>query len=215
MKLHWSPRSPFVRKVMVVLHETGLVSDVALMRNPVSMDRPNDRVMEDNPLGKIPTLVLADGRVLFDSRVICEYLDGLHDGPRLFPVEEAARIRALVRQALADGLLDTVVLWRVWHGERDRDPFDPTDPVQAAFARKVTAGLDSLEDQVSSAGADTADIGDVAVACALSYLDFRWAVLGWRTGRDRLAEWHRGFEARPSMVATRIADDQPALDGRR
>jgi glutathione S-transferase len=215
MKLHWSPRSPFVRKVMVVLHETGLVGDVALMRNPVAMDRPNARVMEDNPLGQIPTLVLADGRALFDSRVICEYLDGLHDGPRLFPADEPARSRTLVRQALADGLLDIVVLWRAWHTERGRDPFDASDPVQAAFAAKVAAALDRLADEVDPEGPATPDIGDIAVACTLSYLDFRWAALDWRAGRDRLADWHSRFEVRPAMVATRIVDDQPAPDGRR
>jgi glutathione S-transferase len=212
IKLHWSPRSPFVRKVMVVLHETGLVGSVELMRNPVAMDRPNTRVLADNPLGKIPTLVLADGSALFDSRVICEFLDGLHDGPRLFPARQPERSRALVRQALADGLLDIVVLWRNWHTERGRDPFDPSDAVQAGFAVKVEATLNRLEEATPEIGS-MPDIGDIAVACALSYLDFRWGVLSWRNRRERLAAWHDAFASRPSMMATHIVDDQPATQG--
>lgn len=207
MKLHWSPRSPFVRKVMIALHETGLPDRVELVRNPVAIDRPNAAVMADNPLGKIPTLVLADGTALYDSRVICEYLDGFHDGPNLFPPAGPARIAALRRQALADGLLDVLLPWRYWHARQGLDPLDDGDPYQRACALKAVAALDRLELEATDAVPDTLDIGDIAIGCLLSYLDFRWPVLSWREGRDRLAAWHRAFEARPSVLATRIVDD--------
>ena len=95
MKLLWSSRSPFVRKVMVAAHEVGVAGRLATERVVVAADKPNPGVMALNPLNKIPTLVLDDGAVLFDSRVIAEYLDTLHDGPKLFPAEPAARWRAL------------------------------------------------------------------------------------------------------------------------
>ena len=100
MKLLWSSRSPFVRKVMVAAHEVGLADRVRTERVVVAANKPNADVMALNPLNKIPTLVLDDGTVLYDSRVICEYLDTLHDGPKLFPPDKTARWPALRRQAL-------------------------------------------------------------------------------------------------------------------
>src|SRR5580658_9517781 len=95
MKLHWSPRSPFVRKVMIVAHERGVADRIALVRTVVEMTEPHAELMRDNPLSKIPTLVLDDGTVLFDSAVICEYLDALDGTPRLFPRGAKARLTAL------------------------------------------------------------------------------------------------------------------------
>lgn len=213
MKLHWSPRSPFVRKVMIALHETGLLDRVELVRNPVAIDRPSAAVMADNPLGKIPTLVLADGSALYDSRVICEYLDGLHDGTPLFPPAGPARIAALTRQALADGLLDILLPWRYWHARNGLDPLDESDAYQRACLSKTRAALGRLEGEASDALPATLDIGDIAIGCALSYLDFRWPVLSWRQRRDRLAAWHRAFEARASVLATRIVDDAAPAGG--
>src|SRR6185436_12208949 len=112
LKLHWSPRSPFVRKVMIFAHETGQAEAFERVRSVVAMRKPNAEVMRDNPLGKLPTLVLDDGRALFDSAVICEYLDGLHAGTPLFPASGRPRWEALRWQALGDGLLDLLVLWR-------------------------------------------------------------------------------------------------------
>ena len=87
MKLHWSPRSPFVRKVMIAAHEAGVAARIDCVRSVAASTRPHPELMRDNPLSKIPTLVCDDGVVLYDSRVICEYLDTLHDGPKLFPAE--------------------------------------------------------------------------------------------------------------------------------
>src|SRR5215467_13809095 len=105
MKLHWSPRSPFVRKVMIVAHELGLADRIDCVRTVVATARPHLPLMEENPLSKIPTLVLDDGTVLYDSRVICEYLDGLHHARRLVPQDFSERRTALRRQALGDGFL--------------------------------------------------------------------------------------------------------------
>ncbi|MEC9342793.1 MAG: glutathione S-transferase N-terminal domain-containing protein, partial [Pseudomonadota bacterium] len=113
MKLHWSPRSPFVRKVMIVLHETGQAGMVECVRTVVAYAAiPGNEILDDNPLGKVPALVLDDGMVLFDSRVICEFLDGLHDGPKLLPASGIDRLQHLRWQALGDGMTDILILWR-------------------------------------------------------------------------------------------------------
>jgi len=111
MKLHWSPRSPYVRKVMIVAHELGLTDRIETMRTVVGGTTPHVALMRENPLGKIPTLVLEDGSVLYDSPVICEYLDTLHDAPKLFP-SWPERLLALRRLALGDGMLDIASLGR-------------------------------------------------------------------------------------------------------
>ena len=117
MKLHWSPRSPFVRKVMIVAHELGLTDRITCVRTVVATTRPHAALMEDNPLSKIPTLVLDDGTVLYNSPVICEYLDSLHAGRKLVPADGKERMTALRRQALGDGFLDFLLLLR---NERER-----------------------------------------------------------------------------------------------
>src|SRR3990167_7360243 len=117
MKLHWSPKSPYVRKVMASAMVLGLDGRIERMRSVAAMLKPNQQLMQDNPLSKIPTLVLADGTVLFDSAVICEYLDELAGGGLLFPRESTARWQALRWQAFGDGLLDALILWR---NERER-----------------------------------------------------------------------------------------------
>jgi len=207
MKLHWSPRSPFVRKVMIVLHETGQIGGVQYVRNPVAMSEPNATVMADNPLGKIPTLVLDNGEVLFDSHVISEYFDRRHSGAKLFPAEQEAYFRALTWQALGDGLLENLLLWRNWATERGLDPLAGADAYTRAFALKTGTTLDRLESVASELDAAPFNIGHVTIGTMLSYLDFRWPKLEWRTGRTRLAGWHERFERRPSVMATGITND--------
>jgi len=202
MKLHWSPRSPFVRKVMVAAHEMGLVGRITCVRSVAAATRPHAELMKDNPLSKIPTMVLDDGTRLFDSRVICEYLDTLHDGPKLFPAERKARFLALRRQALGDGMLDLLVLWR---GENDRA--QPSQAHLASFAARRAACLAALEQEAEALHAGPFTIGHVALGCALSYLDFRFANDPWRGGHPRLAAWHATFCARPSARATEAVDD--------
>ena len=204
MMLHWSPRSPFVRKVMIAAHELGLAGRLKLRRTVVEMARPNPELMPDNPLSRIPTLVLDNGTVLYDSVVICEFLDTLHDGPKLFPSESPARWTALRRHALGDGMLEVMILWR---NERERPEAARSERHMAAFQTKVDKALDLLERETDDLASITLDIGDIAIASALSYLDFRFADHDWRTPRPRLAAWYAAISARPSMRATEPRQD--------
>ena len=199
MKLHWSPRSPFVRKVMVTAHELGLADRFTLVRTLAIMSKPNLDLLPENPLSRIPTLVFGDGSVLYDSVVICEYFDSLHDGPKLFPPEGAARWRALRRHALSDGMLEILVLWR---NERERPDGARSQPHIDAFQHKINAALDRLENEIDDIAATPMNISHITIAIALSYMDFRFADDDWRPGRPRLTAWHKTFDARPSMRAT-------------
>jgi glutathione S-transferase len=202
MKLHWSPRSPFVRKVMIVAHERGLVDRITCVRTVAATSKPHPELMKDNPLSKIPTLVLDDGTVLYDSPVICEYLDGLDGAPELFPRAGEARLTALRWQALGDGFLDMMVLAR---DERMRA--SPSDQHIASTAVRKAAVLDSLEREAEALTRTPFSIGHVAIGCALSYLDFRFGDEDWRKDRPHIANWHAAFSARPSVRATLPVDD--------
>jgi glutathione S-transferase len=197
MKLHWSPRSPYVRKVMICAKEKGVEKQIECVRSAVAMKNPNRELMRTNPLGKIPTLVLDDGRVIFDSIVICEYLDSLSDGPPLFPPSGARRWEALRWHALADGLLDVCILWR---NERDREP--PLESLLEGFEAKVWAALALIERETAALDAAPFGIGHVTFGCALGYLDFRFADLGWRKNHSNLAVWFAMFSERPSAKET-------------
>ena len=205
MKLHWSPRSLFVRKVMIVAHERGIVSRITCIRTVAATSKPHAELMKDNPLSKIPTLVLDDGTVIYDSPVICEYFDSLgelEDAPKLFPADPRARLLALRRQALGDGFLDLLVLLR---DERMRA--QPSAAHLASAAVRKRAILDSLEQEATELAAAPFRIGHVAIGCALSYLDFRYADEGWRQTHPRLAAWHTTFAVRPSVLSTEPVDD--------
>src|SRR5579863_8534201 len=145
MKLHWSPRSPFVRKVMIVAHERGLAGRITCLRTVAAMTKPHVELMKDNPLSKIPTLVLDDGTVLYDSPVICEYLDALDGTPKLLPREPKARMTALRRQALGDGFLDMMVALR-----NERERAQPSEIHIASTAARKVAVLNSLEREAES-----------------------------------------------------------------
>ena len=205
MKLFWSSRSPFVRKVMLVAHETGTDDRIECVRTLVAPTKPNSEVMAANPLNKLPTLLLDDGRALYDSRVIAEYLDSLHSRPRLFPSDPGARFEALRLQALADGVLDFLL---VGLSERVRPPEQQSPDLLAALAVKFTAAFDQLEREAGAsllAGA-ALTIGHIAVAAVCGYADFRYAAADWRTGRPQLTAWHARFALRPSYRATEHRD---------
>ena len=202
MKLHWSPRSPFVRKVMIVAHERGLVDRIECVRTVAATAKPHAELMKDNPLSKIPALVLGDGTVLYDLRVICEYLDSLDSAPKLLPLEAKPRLTALRRQALGDGFLDMMVLLR---DERMRAA--PSDKHIASTAVRKAALLDSLEREAEFLTRTPFSIGHIAIGCALSYLDFRFGDEDWRKDHLRIANWHAAFAARPSVRATQPVDD--------
>lgn len=197
MKLYYANASPFVRKVMVLAIETGIADDIELATVAVTPTSPNADVCADNPVGKLPTLVRDDGGAMYDSRVICEYLDSLHGGRLMFPAGGDARWTALRRQALADGMMDAAV------GARYETFLRPEalrwkDWVDGQMG-KVGRGLDVLEGEDLT---DTLDIGTIAIACALGYMDFRYPDLGWRDTRPGLSAWFEEMAGRPSMMRT-------------
>ncbi|CAM4235025.1 Glutathione S-transferase, N-terminal domain protein [Bordetella tumbae] len=202
MKLHWSPRSPFVRKVMIVLYEAGMEDQVTCVRTPVAMDKPNLDLVPDNPLIKLPTLVLDDGTGIYDSRVICAYLDGLA-GTGLLPSEPKARLTAERRQALGDGFLDALLLYRQ---ERNKSQERQTPAWLSAFDLKVRAVLAALEKEAPELEKTPFDLGLLSIGCALSYMDYRFADLPWRDDHPALAVWHRRFSERPSVVRSQPDD---------
>lgn len=198
MKLFHSTTSPYVRKVMVVAIEAGLES--VLERIATNIQMPTDDFLAANPLGKVPALITDDGRLLYDSPVICEYLDSLHSGPPLFPEREPALWQALRLQALADGILDAAVLCR-WEQVTRPEPLRWPDWVARNWS-KVVRGLDVLEAEAAAFNDEPLSIGQIAIGCALGWLDFRFPDDNWRPGRPTLAAWYATFIERPSMRAT-------------
>ncbi len=200
MRLHWSPKSPFVRKVMICAHELGLAQRLELVRSVAAMRAPNPDLMLDNPLSKIPTLVLADGRVLYDSLVICEYLNDLAQGT-LFPASGSRRWQVLRWHALGNGLLDALILWR---NERERE--QPDRVLLAAFEAKLGASLASLEREVPVLRQGPLCIGQITLGCALGYLDYRFSAIDWRAQVPAVANWSREISSRPSFASTEPCD---------
>jgi glutathione S-transferase len=199
MKLYYSSTSPFVRKCLVTAQELGLRGRIELLPaapHPVNRDAA---LVACNPLGKVPTLVTDDGTVLYDSRVICEYLNEIGGG-QLVPAQGAARWSVLTTVALADGLMDAAVLTR--YETAARPPNLRWSEWVVGQLEKVTCALDELEWRVAAWSARV-DAGSIAVACALGYLDFRYATLGWREKTPTTARWFDAFAQRESMVATR------------
>lgn len=199
MRLHYSQRSPYARKVLVVAHETGLLAQIETVGTSVSPVTVNHEVAVQNPLGKLPCLVTDDGEPLYDSRVICQYLDSRHSGHKLYPHEGPARWLALRREALADGICDASLLARYETVLRpeDRQWQDWIDGQN----RKVHRALDRLATEVESFPG-LPDIGQIAIAVALGYRDYRFAEDDWRATRPKLALWYEDFAKRPSMQAT-------------
>jgi glutathione S-transferase len=205
MLLHWSPRSPYVRKVMIAAHELGLQDRIETVRTVVGGTAPHLDLMKRNPLGKIPTLELPDGGVLYDSPVIIEYLDTLHSGSRLYPASGPERFVALRRHALGQGMLDTALMLL---GERFRPAERQSAPHMDLWQLKLRTSADALEAEAKALADSGFTIGHLAIGVALSYLDFRFADLAWRDGHKLLAAWHAGFEARASVKANPPVDDR-------
>ncbi len=200
LTLHWSPKSPYVRKVMICAHELGLVAQLNLVRSVAAMLKPNPAIMAVNPLSKIPTLVREDGSTLFDSIVICEYLND-RAGGTLFPSGGEPRWQALRWHALGDGLLDALILWR---NERERQV--PLQPLLDAFELKTRSTLRLLDSEAASLAAAPFSIGHITIGCALGYLDYRFATLGWRETAPQLADWFAQLSGRASFKATEPID---------
>ena len=199
MKIFYSAASPFVRKCLVAAHELGLRERIELVpgaAHPVNRDRA---IVAHNPLGKVPTLIADDGTVLYDSRVICEYLNTIADGS-LIPREKDERWSALVLQSLADGIMDAAVLARYETAVRP-EALRWNDWTTGQLD-KVGCALAEFEHRAAGFG-DRVDLGTIAFGCAMGYLDFRFAHLAWRDSHPNAAAWYERFAARPSMVATR------------
>lgn len=196
--LFWGAASPFVRKVMVAAHELGVEEILEILNtaaHPIDRDL---RVQAFNPLAKVPAARVMDGSSLYDSRVICEYLDEVSAGG-LFPPVGPARWTALRRQALADALLDAALLMRY---ERLIRPDQFQWPLWVERQReKVDDALDAM--QADCPDDDCADIGAITFACALAWLDLRFPEIDWRATRPDLQGWFTVFEMRPAMRATR------------
>lgn len=196
LRLHHSPNSPFVRKVVVAAIETDIDGRIELVADDPRL--PDSPIAGVNPLRRIPALELGDGESLFESVLICEYLDDLHDGPKLFPAGGEARWRALRLHALADGIL-TYAVMRI---NETRRPESERSPGQMARWRRDIAGtLDALEKRAAELDGPIT-IGQVTAGCALGYLDFRFGNEDWRPGRSGLARWFETWSKRPSMTAT-------------
>lgn len=199
MRLFHSATSPFVRKVMVTLHETGQLDRVELVAAAGTPVAPGTMPVAVNPLGKVPTLERPDGPALYDSRVITRYLDGLADGG-LYPAEPRLW-ETLTLEATGDGICDAAVL--MVYEARLREETGPSGAWTEAQWAKIARALDALEARWLAHLAGRIDAGQIAVGCALGYLDFRLAARGWRDGRPMLAHWFERFDERPSMVETR------------
>ena len=205
MTLHWSPRSPYVRKVMIALHEMGLQDRVKTVRTVAGGTTPHWELMKVNPVGKIPTLELEDGTAIYDSPVIIEYLDTHHSGPKLYPAAWPERLTALRRHALGQGMLDNALPLL---GEGFRPADKQSEPHKELWRAKLRACVDALEGEADAMASSGFTVGHLAIGVALGYLDFRFDALQWRTGHPKLAAWFATFNARPSVAANMPVDDR-------
>lgn len=199
MRLYHSPTSPFVRKVVAALHETGLAGQVELVPAIGTALEPGSLPTALNPLGKIPALERPDAPTLYDSRVICRYLDDLAGG-RLYPAPPRLW-ETLTLEATADGMLEAAVLM-VYETRLRPEALRSAHWVEAQWA-KIARALNALEARWTAHLTGPLDMGQIATACALGYLDFRHDARDWRAGHPALAAWEARFAERPAMIATR------------
>lgn len=201
MRLLYQTHSPYARKVLVMAHEVGLAERLEVIHQETSPVVRNDAVFALNPLGKVPVLIIGE-QCLFDSTVICEYLDGLHDGPKMIPPHGAARWHTLRLQALAQGIADAGIALR-W--EIARRPEALRMPELAdGYRDKLLTSYDFIERDATLDG--PVDIGQIALATTLSWLVFR-DLPAFADGRPRLAQWYEQFHRRPSMLATPLSGE--------
>lgn len=198
MKLYYSSASPYARKAWIVAIEAGFGERLTTVPMSVQPHVPNHDYARVNPLMKIPVLERDDGTLLYDSAVICEYLDA-QAGGRMFPASGEPRWQALRRHALADGVMDAAILARY---ETAMRPVVLRWPewLDGQYA-KIDHALDVAEQEIDDSGARF-DIGDAALVAALGYLDFRFAFRPWRAGRPRLERWFAAVASRPSVQRT-------------
>lgn len=202
MKLLYQTHSPYARKALVFAHEVGLADAVEVVHHETSPTLRNDEVFAENPLGKVPVLLRPGLPPVFDSDVICAYLDSLHEGRKLIPPRGEERWHALRMQAVAQGLADAGIALR-WETVRRPEPLRYA-PLRDGYAEKLVSSYDWLEREID--GGAPLHVGHVAVATALSWLEFR-DLPDFRRGRPNLAAWFDEFEARPSMRATPLSGE--------
>lgn len=200
VRLFHSPASPFVRKVLVCAHEKGVIDQIEKLPSKAWPVKRDPEIVKENPSGKVPTALLDDDSPLFDSRVICAYIDTLSPSSLLYPENIKGRFSAMTLEALADSILDAALLcryeaalrpqeyyWAQWHDSQ---------------MEKVDSGLDDLENRWLTVLQGPVTIGSISTACALAYLDFRFADKDWRSTHRQLASWFTDFSKRASMQAT-------------
>ena len=197
MKLFHSPTSPYVRKVRVTVREKGLtgkVEDVAV--NSMEDGTP---LLAHNPLSKVPTLLLDDGTALFDSPVICEYLDAQAANPVLIPAKGPERWEVLRHQAMTDGLMDAAFAYVM---ELRREESERSAMWMARWLGAINRCVDVLEAEIGQLGG-AVTLAHIGAGCALGYLDLRYTgIVDWRRDHPALATWYAGFAERPSMQET-------------
>lgn len=196
MKLYWSPASPYARKVRATAREKGMADRIE--ESTVETSQDPAELIAANPLGKVPALVLDDGTTLFDSPVICAWLDARGDGPALVPAAGPDRFRVLRAEALADGIMDLAVGLIMEH----RKPEDERSPTMAARWRgQLARALDAVPGEVAALPKDLT-LAHLALAVALAYVEFRHPDVAWRDGRPELAAWFEALATRPSLAET-------------
>ncbi|MCJ7838030.1 MAG: glutathione S-transferase N-terminal domain-containing protein [Burkholderiales bacterium] len=194
MKLWYSPASPFVRKVLVFAHETGVADSIELV--PGNVWEPDTGITRDNPLGKVPALATPDG-VFAGSYLCCEYLDTLHAGPRLIPQDGPERWPVLQLHAFADGIIEATVARVIEQVRRPKEYI-----YQGTLDRQSAKIVQTLDRIAPMTPTQIINIATITLGCALGYLDFRAPQLAWREGRGALSLWYETFSARKSMQAT-------------
>lgn len=204
MKLLYQTHSPYARKVLVLAHEAGLAARLDVVHHETSPTRRNDEVYAVNPLGKVPVLVLDDGVALFDSTVICDFLDSLHGGGCFIPAAGPDRYRVLRQQSIAQGLCEAGIAVR---HETVRRPAQYRYPeMRDGQMAKLVASYDLLEQQMKDVDVTDVDLGRIALATALDWIEFR-NLPDFRAGRPCLTRWFTTFRSRPSMVVTGYAGE--------
>lgn len=198
MKLFHSPMSPYVRKVVVLLHELGQTDAVALESVTTTAFASDEGLKAANPLGKLPSLQLDDGMTIYDSRVITAYLNDLFGGD--FYPQGADKWEHLTLEATGDGIMDSAV--SMAYERKLRPENEQSDGWVEAQWGKVSRALDVLDARWVQNLSGPVAMAQISVACALSYVDFRHGARNWRHNRTALADWHATFESRPSMQAT-------------
>jgi glutathione S-transferase len=202
VKLLYQTHSPFARKALVFAHEVGIADRIEVFHQETSPTRSNEVVFAENPLGKVPVLIRPGLSPMFDSDVICAYLDTLHNGRKLIPVEGESRWHALQEQALAQGLAEAGIALR-WETVRRPEGLRYA-PLRDGYSQKLVRGYDWLERELDVAA--PVHVGHVALATCLSWLEFR-DLPGFRGNCPKLAAWLDEFQTRPSMRATPLSGE--------